>query len=181
MNTLEGKKLSLGTAATCTEIGGNKSTINYQCQPETTQYNPNSQQFSSVRFDHTSSFSVSICEVVVYANPSGKSYFKRGWKHSSSFDILWSALSDCGEPEIPANGQVYLNNQNNYLEANFTCRDGYELKGEGVRMCTGRTWSGNQPTCKCEIHKTFYLGTFSTVFSVYFLAGIESTWSSTTP
>lgn len=56
-------------------------------------------------------------------------------------------LSDCGEPEIPANGEVTITTQSTYQEANYTCRYGYELRGQQTRTCYGRSWNGNQPTC----------------------------------
>ena len=43
----------------------------YQCQNELMQFSPSNQVIgSSIRFEHSSTFTTSICEVVVYVNPS---------------------------------------------------------------------------------------------------------------
>lgn len=61
------------------------------------------------------------------------------------FDI---AVSDCGEPEIPAFGEVTITTSSSYQEARYNCRSGYELQGKDVRTCYGRDWEGEQPICK---------------------------------
>lgn len=58
------------------------------------------------------------------------------------------ALADCGEPEIPAFGEVAITTGSSSQEARYHCRYGYELQGSEIRTCKGRTWSNEQPICK---------------------------------
>jgi len=85
----------------------------------------------TVRFQHKGGRSVSICEVKVYANP---------------------IKFHCGLPEAPANGQVEIKrqaeNDQNYLEmALYKCDEGYQLRGSEKRVCYGRHWHSQSPTC----------------------------------
>lgn len=59
-----------------------------------------------------------------------------------------TALADCGEPEIPAFGNVAINTGSTNQEAKYHCNNGYELQGSDVRRCYGRNWDGEQPICK---------------------------------
>ncbi|XP_064624477.1 CUB and sushi domain-containing protein 3-like [Lineus longissimus] len=56
----------------------------------------------------------------------------------------------CEYPVVPANGSVSLSDEDNYSStATYTCDDGFQLKGDGVRECrsTGN-WSGETPICQ---------------------------------
>ena len=66
------------------------------------------------------------------------------------FEKFWG-LSDCGEPEIPADGQVTITNSTRYQEARYECSPGYELSGMSIRRCSGRKWNGFQPLCNAYI------------------------------
>jgi len=61
---------------------------------------------------------------------------------------LKSALMDCGEPEVPANGEVTLTTTASSIEARYNCQFGYEMFGNEIRNCYGRNWEGDQPICK---------------------------------
>ncbi|KAK4018928.1 hypothetical protein OUZ56_000963 [Daphnia magna] len=125
MNNLENKKVLLGSA-NCPQMTGNASAFGYQCNRAMTQATTSNLVGSTVRFEHSSSFVVDICEVVIYANPT---------------------LADCGEPEIPAFGEVTITTSSLYQEARYNCRAGYELQGTNLRTCYGRDWNGEQPIC----------------------------------
>ena len=48
----------------------NASAFGFQCNRELSQASTNNQQGNTVRFDHGSNFTVEVCEVIIYANPS---------------------------------------------------------------------------------------------------------------
>ncbi|XP_057370604.1 uncharacterized protein LOC130691648 isoform X2 [Daphnia carinata] len=125
MNNLENKKVTLGSA-NCPQRTGNASAFGYQCNQAMSQATTSNLVGSTVRFEHSSTFVVDICEVVIYANPT---------------------LADCGEPEIPAFGEVTITTASLYQEARYNCRVGYELQGTNLRTCYGRDWAGEQPIC----------------------------------
>ena len=59
-----------------------------------------------------------------------------------------SALAFCGEPEIPAFGEVTITTVSDYQLATYNCRNGYELQGNSnTSICRGRSWEGEQPLC----------------------------------
>lgn len=64
-----------------------------------------------------------------------------------SIRLELTALADCGEPEIPAFGEVTITTSSLYQEARYNCRAGYELQGTNLRTCYGRDWNGEQPIC----------------------------------
>ena len=54
----------------------------------------------------------------------------------------------CGDPGIPLNGGRVVHGTTEGKRVEFFCNDGYELEGDGERVClsTGE-WKGSVPTC----------------------------------
>ena len=69
MSNLMNKKVTLGSAE-CAQMAGNASAFGYQCNRAMSQASTANLVGSTVRFEHSSTFVVDICEVVIYANPS---------------------------------------------------------------------------------------------------------------
>lgn len=65
--------------------------------------------------------------------------------------------ADCGQPELPVNGQVSLPSTTAGSLATYICNDGHVLVGNRQRTCrsSNGTWSGAIPTCvgesKCNL------------------------------
>jgi hypothetical protein len=69
MSNLANKKVTLGSSE-CPQMNGNASAFGYQCNRAMSQASTANLEGSTVRFEHSSTFVIDICEVVIYANPS---------------------------------------------------------------------------------------------------------------
>ena len=55
---------------------------------------------------------------------------------------------DCGFLGNPGNGNVSLSSTTYNSTATYSCKTGYTLTGDDVRICLDSgIWSGNEPTC----------------------------------
>ena len=69
------------------------------------------------------------------------------WLEFSSIAI------DCGMLGNPLNGDIITNGTILGSLASYSCRAGYELEGDAVRVCQpNRSWSNNEPTCLGMLH-----------------------------
>ena len=59
----------------CVERNVNKTSLLYECSRENDRIDPQANVGRRVRFEHVDAFSVAICEVVVYVNPSKSALF----------------------------------------------------------------------------------------------------------
>ena len=57
-------------AVTCVERKTNKTSLLYECARESAEIDARATVGKTVRFEHSDAFSVAVCEVVVYTNPS---------------------------------------------------------------------------------------------------------------
>lgn len=80
----------------------------------------------TVRYEHSSNHSISLCEISVFAN---------------------QMKFHCGLPEIPANGRVDLSSGSRGERAAYGCAAGYRIEGDSQRTCEGRHWQGPAPVC----------------------------------
>ena len=61
---------------------------------------------------------------------------------------------DCGNPEIPANGDVRFTNTTEGSVTDYSCDEGYDLNGVTQRVCQrNSTWSESVPTCESKLIK----------------------------
>ncbi|VVC93465.1 unnamed protein product [Leptidea sinapis] len=51
-------------------------------------------------------------------------------------------------PKYPRNGMVIAPKTEHGMKARFRCKDGYELKGNPIVVCSFGTWSGETPKCE---------------------------------
>ncbi|CAK1543665.1 unnamed protein product [Leptosia nina] len=51
-------------------------------------------------------------------------------------------------PRFPRNGMVIAPKTEHGMKARFRCKDGYELKGNPIVVCSFGTWSGETPKCE---------------------------------
>lgn len=69
-----------------------------------------------------------------------------------------TAEIDCGNPGTPQNGYRLLLGTTFGSQVTYNCLQGYDLSGEGTRVCLGNgLWSGSLPTCECEFYNYFVL------------------------
>lgn len=66
---MEQKILQMDTTK-CVERTMNKTSLLYECARENNQIDPRAAVGRRIRFEHSDPFSVAVCEVVVYVNPS---------------------------------------------------------------------------------------------------------------
>ena len=52
-------------------------------------------------------------------------------------------LLECGNLDNPANGQVTVTGNT----AHYKCNSGHRLKGDVVRICKDKKWTGSTPLC----------------------------------
>lgn len=65
----------------------------------------------------------------------------------------------CDPPGRPENGLVSVSVEEEPPQAVYGCREGYLLKGGGVRLCLGGgNWSGSEPECTCKRPRTIMSG-----------------------
>ena len=76
----------------------------------------------------------------------------------SSFNLILLSLSlfaavDCQGLTPPLNGQIsYVGGTTFGATATYSCNEGYDLDGEGIRICESLgEWSGMEPTCTCKL------------------------------
>lgn len=54
-------------------------------------------------------------------------------------------------PKFPRNGMVIAPKTEHGMKARFRCKDGFELKGYPIVVCSFGNWSGETPQCEeCE-------------------------------
>jgi len=85
-----------------------------------------SMQGRYVRFQYRGNVPLNICEIEIMKHPSG---------------------FECGTPETPANSHVTTERKGSFEFFYYECHEGYELKGDGKRICHGTHWQGHQPIC----------------------------------
>ena len=71
---------------------------------------------------------------------------------------LYTALVDCGTPEIPTNGMVKFNNTILGSTANYKCNEGCTLDGTVQRVCKHNSqWSSSMPKCHGELYNDYII------------------------
>ena len=71
--------------------------------------------------------------------------------HASPLFLLTAV--DCGALTNPGNGMVVVSTTTFMSTATYTCNTGYMLSEDVTRTCgSDMMWSGNEPTCDCELH-----------------------------
>lgn len=68
--------------------------------------------------------------------------------------MYFTVQSECNQLSAPHNGSVKLSSgiQCGSI-ADYTCNVGFELKGNGLRVCqVDETWNGTQPVCECKFN-----------------------------
>ena len=50
-------------------------------------------------------------------------------------------------PKFPRNGMVIAPKTEHGMKARFRCKDGFELKGNPIVVCSFGVWSGETPKC----------------------------------
>lgn len=66
-------------------------------------------------------------------------------------------------PKFPRNGMVIAPKTEHGMKARFRCKDGYELKGNPIMVCSFGNWSGETPKCEegeVNNNKTLYYSIF---------------------
>ena len=63
---------------------------------------------------------------------------------------LYIIAVGCPELEDPANGDVKVVDIWGVLTAQYTCDEGYVLKGSPTRKCVGGVWQPEAPVCQCK-------------------------------
>ena len=77
--------------------------------------------------------------------------------------ILYTALVDCGTPEIPTNGMVMFNSTKLGSIANYRCNEGCSLDGAVQRICEhNNQWSDSIPQCQGKLYQNF-IGSLITI------------------
>lgn len=51
-------------------------------------------------------------------------------------------------PKFPRNGMVIAPKTEHGMKARFRCKDGFELKGNPIVVCSFGNWSGEMPKCE---------------------------------
>lgn len=51
-------------------------------------------------------------------------------------------------PRNPRNGMVIAPKTEHGMKARFRCKDGFELKGNPIVICSFGNWSGDAPKCE---------------------------------
>lgn len=51
-------------------------------------------------------------------------------------------------PKYPRHGMVIAPKTEHGMKARFRCKDGYELKGNPIVVCSFGVWSGETPKCE---------------------------------
>ena len=71
---------------------------------------------------------------------------------------FYTALVDCGTPEIPTNGMVKFSSTTLRSIANYNCNEGCTLDGVVQRICEHNShWSGSTPQCHSELHNDYII------------------------
>lgn len=55
-------------------------------------------------------------------------------------------------PKFPRNGMVIAPKTEHGMKARFRCKDGFELKGNPIVVCSFGVWSGETPKCEEGTH-----------------------------
>ena len=63
-------------------------------------------------------------------------------------DICFYEPVTCAEPESPKHGSVVCNGYHPFNTSQYSCKDGYQLQGDGIRYCSySGKWNGSIPVC----------------------------------
>jgi hypothetical protein len=57
-------------------------------------------------------------------------------------------------PRNPRNGMVIAPKTEHGMKARFRCKDGFELKGNPIVVCSFGNWSGEAPKCEEGEHSS---------------------------
>ncbi|CAL4133700.1 unnamed protein product [Meganyctiphanes norvegica] len=80
----------------------------------------------------------------LHGNPSVECGLDGSWIG----DIPECLPVDCGEPEVPENGNVESDHTDLNASALYYCNQGYQIYGNDTRVCSGDgKWSGDFPQC----------------------------------
>ena len=72
------------------------------------------------------------------------------WSHAPHCLSLYT-VSSCNPLEPPQNGNIMTTSTVFQGRATYSCIEGYELKGEDVRICQANSfWNGTAPFCTCK-------------------------------
>ena len=75
---------------------------------------------------------------------------------------LYTALADCGTPEIPTNGMVKFNSTILGSITNYKCNEGCTLDGTVQRVCEHNSqWSGSIPQCHGKLYNDYIIKLYS--------------------
>ena len=70
--------------------------------------------------------------------------------------ILFTALADCGTPEVPTNGMINFSSTILGSIVTYKCNEGCTLDGAVQRICEHSSqWSGNMPQCYGELRNHY--------------------------
>jgi len=63
--------------------------------------------------------------------------------------LLHFIVFDCGSHDLifPSHGMVRFTKTTYRSEAHYVCDEGYELRGDSVRVCRLDGWTGKNPSC----------------------------------
>lgn len=60
-------------------------------------------------------------------------------------------------PKFPRHGMVVAPKTEHGMKARFRCKDGFELKGNPIVVCSFGVWSGETPKCEEGMELSAYV------------------------